>query len=284
MKKIQISFLAAFALIGSTSCSSTRSAERTISSEILTPWLTTESKAMFDRADRTDFYPLVNQFEAQENKFFCGPATAVIVLNTLRLRSPDAKLPRDPNLYRGDLKTLPNGYDPVFERYSQYTFFNKETDKVKTLKQVFGEKMQVVKDKPEASDYGIQLRQFADMLKTHGLAVNVRVVSDETKVEPGKELSAAQKSKLDEIKSDIIGNLKREGDYVIVNYARPAVGQKGGGHISPLAAYDERTDSVLIMDVNPSHQPWVWVKLNDLMAAMRTFDTVENRGYILVSK
>ena len=38
------------------------------------------------------------------------------------------------------------------------------------------------------------------------------------------------------------------------------------------------------MDVNPNRAPWVWVGSDDLIAAMRTFDTVENRGYLLVSE
>ena len=37
-------------------------------------------------------------------------------------------------------------------------------------------------------------------------------------------------------------------------------------------------------DVNPNRAPWVWVRSDDLIAAMRTFDTVENRGYLLVSE
>ena len=35
---------------------------------------------------------------------------------------------------------------------------------------------------------------------------------------------------------------------------------------------------------NPNRAGWVWVKSDDLIAAMRTFDTVENRGYLLVSE
>jgi hypothetical protein len=81
-----------------------------------------------------------------------------------------------------------------------------------------------------------------------------------------------------------VTNLKTENDYVLVNYARKALGQVGAGHISPLGAYDAKSDSFLILDVNPYKAPWVWVKSKDLIAAMRTFDTVENRGYILVSK
>ena len=73
-------------------------------------------------------------------------------------------------------------------------------------------------------------------------------------------------------------------DYVLVNYARKSLGQTGGGHISPLGAYDEASDSFLIMDVNPNRAPWVWVGADDLIGAMRTFDTVENRGYLLISE
>jgi len=40
----------------------------------------------------------------------------------------------------------------------------------------------------------------------------------------------------------------------------------------------------LILDVNPAKADWVWEKMSDLVAAMRTKDTVENRGYLLVSK
>ena len=38
------------------------------------------------------------------------------------------------------------------------------------------------------------------------------------------------------------------------------------------------------MDVNPNRAPWVWVGADALIAAMRTFDTVENRGYLLISE
>ena len=30
--------------------------------------------------------------------------------------------------------------------------------------------------------------------------------------------------------------------------------------------------------------PWAWVRSDDLISAMRTFDTVEKRGYVLVSE
>ena len=86
----------------------------------------------------------------------------------------------------------------------------------------------------------------------------------------------------EEIRADFVANLERAGDYVVVNYRREDVGQRGGGHISPLGAYDAESDSVLVMDVNPASAGWVWMPITTLIKGMRTFDTVENRGYILV--
>jgi hypothetical protein len=37
----------------------------------------------------------------------------------------------------------------------------------------------------------------------------------------------------DEIRADFVDNLKRGGDYVIVNYRREEVGQRGGGPYLP---------------------------------------------------
>jgi hypothetical protein len=85
-----------------------------------------------------------------------------------------------------------------------------------------------------------------------------------------------------EIRADFKENLERAGDYVIVNYRRSEVGQPGGANISPLGAYDADSDSVLVMDVNPATAGWVWMPVATLIKGMRTFDTIENRGYILV--
>jgi len=120
------------------------------------------------------------------------------------------------------------------------------------------------------SDYGLQLRQLAGVLRSHLLDVTLRVVDDN--------------ADLDRIKNEIIQNMATRDDYVLVNYARKSLGQTGGGHISPLGAYDKESDSFLIIDVNPNRAPWVWVKSDDLISAMQTFDTVENRGFLLIKE
>jgi hypothetical protein len=107
------------------------------------------------------------------------------------------------------------------------------------------------------------------MLRANGLLTSVIVV-DDTRLERT-------------VRADLLNNLTRGGHYVIVNYKRAAMGQKGGGHISPLGAYDAKSDSFLVLDVNPAVAGWVWVPTPILVKGMRTFDTVENRGYVIVN-
>ena len=232
----------------------------------LVEWESGESTKRISRSShKMDFFPLSNHFISQDNRIFCGPVSSAIVLNALRLGKKEG-LPRDRrSIAEDEMAWLPQGADPFFGKYTPYNVLN---DWTKTRLEVLGRPILI--DGDPKSDYGLQLRQLAQVLRSHGLRVMTRVVD-------GSADPAA-------IRREIAANLATGDNFVLVNYARRALGQQGGGHISPLGAYDERSDSFLIMDVNPNRAPWVWVRSDDLIAAMRTFDTVENRGYLLVSE
>lgn len=222
-----------------------------------------EGLARLSRAQaKSDFAALANHFEPQSNAAFCGPTSAAIVLNALRGR--DKSLPRDRSRLRPeDSAHLPSGFDLALPRYTQESVVAQGQ---KTRAQVLGEPHTI--NGKVVRDGGYQLRQFDEMLRAHGVATRLVIVGDDKPA--------------DEIRTDLRGNLSRAGDYVVVNYRRDQLGQRGGAHISPLAAYDEPTDSVLVLDVNPSSAGWVWVPLATLIKGMRTFDAGENRGYVLV--
>jgi hypothetical protein len=230
----------------------------------LVPFASDEGLARLARAKaKADFAPLANQYEAQLNGAFCGPTSAAIVLNTLRNRSPE--LPRDHDRLRdGDLRNMPGGADPIVPRYTQDNVIAKGA---KTRAQVLGEPI-LINGAPKR-DFGYQLRQFAEMLSANGLVTRAVVVDD-------------AKPQAD-VRDELAAQLSQPGRYAIINYRREAVGQHGGGHISPLGAYDAQSDSFLVLDVNPSAADWVWMPTATLVRGMRTFDTVENRGYVLVS-
>jgi hypothetical protein len=83
-----------------------------------------------------------------------------------------------------------------------------------------------------------------------------------------------------------VKNLQEPVNFVMVNYLRSAIGQKTGGHISPVAAYNEQTDRFLILDVSRYKYPPVWVRAADLWKAMDTVDSGsgKKRGFVLVSR
>ena len=232
----------------------------------LVEWSSEESVQRLARSShKRDFFPLSNHFVSQDNKIFCGPASSATVLNALRLGKKKG-LPEDElSIARNERAWLPKGFNPFFGKYTPNNVLN---DRTKSRVEVLGKPIAIGGELK--ADYGLQLDQLARVLHAHGLDVTVRVVS--------------ANADADSIKREIASNLATGDDYVLVNYARKSLGQKGGGHISPLGAYDETSDSFLIMDVNPNRAPWVWVKSDDLIAAMRTFDTVDNRGYLLVSE
>jgi hypothetical protein len=237
-------------------------------SPALVPFTAPESAVRLARSKhQVDFFPLVNQFESQQNLGYCGPATAVIVLNTLRIDNPAIAKPKDPALFPEQYRSrLPPGLEPVFSRYTQGTFFDAQTQSVKTRDQFFGGP----RGPGQKPSPGLELRELGGILAAHGLSVEVRVVDDKTTDES--------------VRKELVQNLRTPGDYAVVNYFRPVLGQRGGGHISPLGAYDQESDSFLILDVNPNAQRWVWVPTGLLAKAMRTKDVSENRGYLLVKE
>ena len=81
-------------------------------------------------------------------------------------------------------------------------------------------------------------------------------------------------------------SLQDPRDRLLVNYLRSALGQEGGGHISPLAAYDPGSDTVLILDVARYRYPAMWVSAADLWQAMRTADASagRSRGLLLIRR
>jgi len=148
-------------------------------------------------------------------------------------------------------------------RYTQDNVIDKGPKK---RSQVLGAPV-AINDKP-VRDFGYQARQLDTLLKAHGIPTRLVIVDDAVTDE--------------QIRAELVQNLRHSGDYAIVNYRRRDVGQQGGGHISPVGAYDRESDSFLVLDVNPAAAGWVWMPTATLAKGMRTFDTIENRGYILV--
>lgn len=95
----------------------------------------------------------------------------------------------------------------------------------------------------------------------------------------------ADQSRVGNFRDALRSNLRDDRDYLLINYHREGLGQEGGGHISPVAAYDEASQRVLILDVASYKYPPVWAHIDDVFAAMDTPDSASerSRGWVEVS-
>lgn len=143
-----------------------------------------------------------------------------------------------------------------YHLFTQENFFNTLTQKVVTPEVV--------------SRQGMTLEQLGKLLESYPVKAEVHHSTD---------------SSLEEFRTLVVKNLQQPSNFVLVNYLRKAIGQETGGHISPLAAYNEQTDRFLILDVSRYKYPPVWVKATDLWQAMATVDSAsgKTRGFVLVS-
>lgn len=216
---------------------------------------------------KTDFARLANFYEAQNNKVFCGVASTVIVLNALRIKELDSatEIPYDNTLIatheKGYFPTK-NNWQPYFHRYTQNTVLTKSP---KSRLEIMGKPNKTL----SKNDYGLQLEQFADLVKSNGAHIKI------FELDKLKDINA--------VKENIIKALDKKDNYVVINYTRKGVEQQGGGHFSPVAAYDQKTDSFLVMDVNSAKYPWAWLDADLLIKSMNTKDIDAYRGYAVIT-
>jgi hypothetical protein len=138
---------------------------------------------------------------------------------------------------------------------SQDEFFNAAASRVRSrLDVTFG---------------GMSLPDLGGLVAAHGATTAVVHAGD---------------ASVDEFRATIERNLATEGDYLVVNYQREALGQGRVGHISPLAAYHRDSDRVLVMDTAAYKYPQTWVPVDSLFAAMQEVDGASgrSRGYMEV--
>ncbi|MEM0955207.1 MAG: phytochelatin synthase family protein [Pseudomonadota bacterium] len=139
---------------------------------------------------------------------------------------------------------------------NQWSFFTEEASRARPrFKVIFG---------------GMSLPDLQGLLRGHRLEVAAH---------------HADSFSADEFRGVILRNLADPDDYLLVNYQREALGQGRVGHISPVAAYDAASDSVLIMDTAAHKYPPTWVPVDMLHSAMNTTDTSsgKTRGYTEVA-
>lgn len=151
---------------------------------------------------------------------------------------------------------------PVQKRYKNYKLFTQEN--------FFTREVQKIVHPEDVARRGMTLEELTKALNTFPVKAQMTLASDVT---------------LEEFRTLVKTTVKDSNSFLIVDFFRPSLNQIGGGHYSPLAAYNEQEDLVLVMEVSRYKHPPFWVKTEKLFEAMKnSYPSKETRGYILVSK
>ncbi|MGD9508146.1 MAG: phytochelatin synthase family protein [Geminicoccaceae bacterium] len=223
----------------------------------LTSLLTARGQDLLDGCSACRNYPAIAaSFTTQVTQAFCGVASSITVLNA---------------------SVAPK---PLTDPYKPYAYF--------TQCNIFNAKARTRLDLDSVSNEGLTLSQATWLLNAQngvkatcwhagragGAPVDLGV--------PGCE-TARSAEQFRRVARD---TLRTRQHYLLVNFSRATLSDdnQGGGHFSPLAAFNRRADDLLVMDVARYKYPPFWVDADLLWQAMATTDTSSNRhrGYILV--
>lgn len=212
---------------------------------------------------KSDFYQLVNFYQPQSNPFYCSVATGVILLNATHKNS---EIPSQKENQAKRPKAVGGGISE-FHSYSQLSFLNDQTDKIKRR-----EVIQLKAPKhDEVYDAGMSLTDFNKIL--------TQVYNFKTEVNRVEKNDETSQQKF---RQDLKKYLADDKNFVVVNFDGKIVGNGTRGHFSPLAAFNAETDSVLVLDVALHKTTWYWVDLAKLFEAMNTKDEDTYRGYLVI--
>jgi hypothetical protein len=194
------------------------------------------------------YFLLQEGLDAQENQAYCPVATSAAILNSF-----------------GDSLDLP--VDPVYRPYKYATQNNLWNDCTS----------QKVIRHDEYADGIFRAPGGLGMLQTKALLecnLPEDWIVEMVPVEP-------EKISIHQMRQDLVAGLASSNSRVMINYHRKTAHQKGGGHWSPVGAYDETTDSFLIMDVAKYKYPPAWIPAELLYKSLGTIDSCGNWNFPL---
>jgi Phytochelatin synthase len=152
---------------------------------------------------------------------------------------------------------------PVSKQHGRFKLF--------TADNLFSPEVEKIISRKRVSTSGMCLHQLNQVLASYGIQVSEYYASAST---------------ANEFRSLMRIALRTNDSFIIVNYLRDALEQESGGHISPIGAFSEKADCVLILDTANYKYPWIWVKTNELWKAMsEEADSASglSRGFLLLS-
>lgn len=227
-------------------------------------WNSKQGIKRFDESDyKGDFFRLAHHFKPQSNPALCGQASATIVMSAIyEINKKPFPIIEEWPIAIGDKR-----YPLQYRLWNENNFFNEKTDKI------LDKRIISLKATKNNGDFGggMDIEDLQKMITSHGL--KSKLVS----------VTKSDEKSINEFRNLLKNILNSDKQFLILNYEHSYKGLMGG-HFSPVVAYDEDSDSVLILDVAAHRNPWIWVDLKDIVHSMNTknYTQTSNRGYLIV--
>ncbi len=216
---------------------------------------------------KNDFYQLINFYQPQINPLYCAVASSVMVINALNYGEIENQI--------NNQTVKPNGEIVEYKILTQENFFNEATDKIKNRKIInFKKPISRVKENKKYRDIydpGLTLSQLSAILEQvyHFNITKIHV---------------ANIDQINEFRKRLTKVLNDQNSFILANFDGKILGKNTGGHISPIVAFDQENDEVLILDSALHKNKWFWTSIENLIKAMNSKDGDNYRGYLIISK
>jgi hypothetical protein len=215
------------------------------------------------------YFLISSGWDVQKNQAYCAVATAASILNSLRFLERDTSQSSSSQVTSNSLPTDP-AYRP-FAYATQNDLFNTCTNQNVIYTNDNG-----IMDGVLTPPFGLSMMQMADLFRNCYFRNGNSVYGN---VDINVQHADHTHLTLAKMRFDLMNALEDKNSRVMINYNRHLVGQLGGGHWSPLAAYSQSMDAFLVMDVAKYKYPPVWIPTSLLYESMGTKDPCGNWDY-----
>jgi hypothetical protein len=192
-----------------------------------------------------NFYALIQHLTTQQRPTYCGVASAVTILNTVR--------PSD--------TPVSDSLNGKFAWFDQVNFFSKAVEQV--IPQT------------EVQKHGFSLDQWAAAISTYDVKVEKWHCGEAVGEADYAAFLEKAKAALSSTNQYLVVNFLRR--------SLGQTGRTG--HFSPVGAYNEKENKFLVLDVAQFKYPAFWVDAKLLWEAMNTGDSVsaKHRGFVIIT-
>ncbi len=147
------------------------------------------------------------------------------------------------------------------KKYHQHTLLNPLKETLKPLTEILGNVPGVAP--------GLSLSELKDIIESLSFSCKKTFADAELTEEALRSVIRDHLTSLDSV--------------ILVNFDYGQVIESRGGHFSPISAYHEASDRVLVLDVARHKNIWFWIEMKNLLRAMNTLDQGSYRGLLRVS-